>query len=97
MAKRFPYEYEHSIGATLDYSLDWNQGAWLTPGEVIIGSSWVTVDVGATITNQQIASGVTSAFIYLNTPNAVFDITNTITTNQGRTDSRTISLSCKRR
>jgi len=97
MSSRFPFEYEHSVDANLDYSMDWTLGKWLQVGEVILSSVWVPLTTGVTITNQQNVGGITSAFIHVNTPSKVYHVVNTITTSDGRVDSRTLILSCKQR
>lgn len=85
------FEYEHSPFATLDYGIDWN--AYLLTGELIVSSVW-NVDTGLTKSLEQILSGVTSLFITGGVPNTIYKLVNIITTNQGRTDARTIKLSC---
>lgn len=97
MRNKFPFEYDHSVGSNLDYSFNWIQDSWLAVGETILTSSWTPLESGVTITNEQNVNGITSAFISVATAGAIFKIVNTITTSEGRIDSRTLILSCKQR
>jgi hypothetical protein len=75
-------------GAVLDYSEDWT--SYLAAGETISTSSWVVkggdaaLVIGATILN----GNVCTAFVSAGTKGQVYELVNTITTNQGRTDAR---------
>ena len=85
------FEYEHSPLATLDYGIDWN--AYLITNELIISSTW-NIDAGVSKSSEQILNGVTSLFITGGVINTIYKLVNIITTSQGRTDARTIKLSC---
>ena len=92
---KYTNEYEHSVGASLDYSFNWNQ--WLEAGEVIVSSTWVG-EAGITLSNNQNVAGITSTFVSGGSAGELYKIVNTIVTSvEGRSDSRTITLSCKQR
>lgn len=93
------FEYEHAVGATLDYSFDWGGKGWLKVGEVITTSLW-TVPIGLTLVSQQNTGSITTVFVSGGVEGKVYEVKNTITTNNittPRVDSRTIILSCKKR
>ena len=91
-------EYIHAPLANLDYGFDWSQ--WLMQGETISISSW-TISGGLVKSQEQNLLGVTSVFISGGVSGTIYKLTNSITTSVSggvtRTDSRTISLSCKDR
>ncbi len=82
--------FTHAPGANLDYGFDWKSNGWLATGETIETSTWLAP--GLTLTRQQESNGVTSVFAAGGKKGSTHKLTNTITTNQGRTDSRTITL-----
>lgn len=86
------YEIIHAPGAILDYAFNWVE--WLQQGETISTSTWV-ISPSLTLTSQQNVNGVTSVFVNGGVVNKIYYLTNTITTSVGRTDSRTIVLSCQ--
>lgn len=91
-------EYNHAPGADLDYGFDWRENKWLETGEIITQSAWTVQPEGITLTRQQIAQdAVTSVFAAGGVNGRQYVLTNTITTSEGRTDSRTIRLNCKTR
>lgn len=79
--------YLKDPGALLDYTRDWT--AWLSAGETISTSQWI-VPAGLTLENQ--TNTTTKATVWLSggTVRTLYQITNRITTNQGRTDDRSI-------
>ena len=82
----------HAPGATLDYGVDWS--AWLAAGETIQASTW-TAEQGITLSRQQVLNGkVAVAFAAGGIAKRSYVLTNTVTTTDGRTDSRTITLRC---
>lgn len=84
-------------GADLDYGFDWATQEWLEPGEYIVESSW-SAPPSVVLTRPQILADTrTSTFARIDLAGYSGRITNTITTSDGRTDSRSILLSCKRR
>lgn len=75
--------------ATLDWKVDWS--AWLDTGETITTSTWIVADG---ITRSTDSHDDTSATIWLTggATGGVYTITNRITTNQGRTDDRSLAI-----
>ncbi len=75
--------------ASLQYEVSW--ASWLAAGEEITSSEWI-VPVG--ITEVSTANTETAATIRLSGGAAgqSYAVTNRITTNQGNTDDRTITL-----
>ena len=87
-------EIAQSPNANLDYSFDWTN--LLQAGESLVSSSWL-VPVALTASRNQLVSNITSVFVSGGVVDHVYHIVNTITTNTGRTDSKTIRISCKNR
>lgn len=86
--------------ATLDYTLDWS--AWLSKGDTISSSSWsVSVDSGDSnplaITQQTHTTRQAVVWVSGGMSDRAYRLTNTITTAQGRTDQRSLSLSIRER
>lgn len=86
------YEIIHAPGAILDYAFNWVE--WLQQGETISTSTW-DISPSLTLTSQQNVDGITSVFVNGGVINKIYYLTNTIATSVGRTDSRTIILSCQ--
>jgi len=91
------YEFDFAVGSTLDYGLDWKSKGWLDIGELIATSTWVASSTDITLSLSQNIAGITSVFVTGGVVGTVYKITNTIVTDAAnpRTDSRTITLSCK--
>lgn len=87
--------FTHAPGANLDYGFDWKSNGWLAEGETIETSTWSAP--GLTVTRQLHANGITAAFIAGGKKGNTYKVTNTITTSEGRTDSRTITLAVEDR
>lgn len=85
-------EFDHAPDANLDYGFVWT----LDTGETITNSSWAAT-TGITLSNLQVNVTTTSVFAAGGTIGQLYQLTNTIVTSLGKTDSRTITLSCKRR
>lgn len=83
----------HSPGADLDYIENWSE--WLGDGETVEQSQW-TATAGITLSRQTVLNG-THACVFAagGVAGQVYELTNTITTSQGRIDSRTITLRCQ--
>jgi hypothetical protein len=76
--------------ATLDYAFNWT--AWLQSGETI-STAVVTVPAGITLsTLAAINGGIVTFWLSGGTLDQVYEIACTITTSQGRTDSRSFPL-----
>ena len=87
-------EYEISPSAKLDFGNDWVKDGWLGTVETISASTW-TVTGGLTLSLPANVSGVTSTFVEGAVLGQSYVLSNTVTTNQGRIDTRVIKLSCK--
>jgi hypothetical protein len=85
-------EIVHAPGAILDYGFNWS--SWLQAGETIVSSTW-TIDPTLVLSSSQNVSGVTSTFVNGGTLGSVYTLINTITTSNGRVDSRALILSCQ--
>ncbi|PCI43055.1 MAG: hypothetical protein COB49_12845 [Alphaproteobacteria bacterium] len=82
--------------ATLDYVIDWS-GSYLLSGEQITASSWLILPQGASndlaVDNIPLpVSGVATVFITGGIAGKIYQLTNRITTDQGRTDERSITI-----
>lgn len=86
------FEIVHAPGAILDYGFNWS--SWLQAGETIVSSTW-TIDPTLVLSSSQNVSGVTSTFVNGGTLGSVYTLINTITTSNGRVDSRTMILNCQ--
>lgn len=75
--------------AVLDYMFDWT--AWLSSGEAI-SSSTMIVSAGVNLDSSSNTSSKATAWISGGTSGQPYAVTNRITTNQGRTDDRTITI-----
>ena len=78
------------VGSVLDYEEDWT--AWLG-SDTIASSSW-SVDDSEDIVIDSDSNTTTSAIVWLSagTLGEKYEVTNTIVTAAGRTDSRTIKV-----
>ncbi|MGB3443906.1 MAG: hypothetical protein WBA97_34645 [Actinophytocola sp.] len=75
--------------AVLDYGVDWS--AWLSEGEAITASNW-TVPSGITKDSQSHSGSDATVWLSGGTTGLSYEVTNRITTNQGRTDDRSIQI-----
>jgi len=73
----------------LDYGLDWV--SWLEEGDTIVASEW-EADTGVTVDSDEFTTTLTTAFISGGSIHKSYNITNTITTDGGRTTSRSIRI-----
>lgn len=80
--------------ARLDYQVDWTE--WLSDSETIQTSLWI-VPTGIASDDEDVTS--TSATVWLTggTAGQTYALTNRITTNQARTDDRTIQIVVRER
>lgn len=88
------YDFTKDPDAILDYGFDWSQ--WLGGGEQITSS---TMFASPGINVNSSSNTTTSATVWLSGGTAGFPytVTNRITTNQGRTDDRTITIRVQNR
>jgi hypothetical protein len=75
--------------AVLDYRWDWT--AWLADGEVI-STSVVLAPAGITLDSDTNDTTSTTAWLSGGTNGTDYDVVNRISTNQGRTDDRTMRI-----
>jgi hypothetical protein len=87
-------EFAHAFGSVLDYGVNWRGNKWLESDENIVTSTWQLVGGDITLGQTYNANGVTSVFVSGALAGKIYRLVNTITTSKGRTDSRTIVLSC---
>ena len=81
--------YRHDPNAVLDYSWDWT--AWLAAGESIT-SHTVVVPAELTLDSSAADTGHVTAWISGGVNRGDYEVTCRITTDQGRTDDRSIML-----
>jgi hypothetical protein len=87
-------QYKKDPTAVLDYVWNWaaaDPGPWLAPGETITAHV-VTADEGITIDSSSLVLGNQSVLAWLSggSAGAAYVVTCQITTNQNRTDHRSI-------
>lgn len=75
--------------ATLDWAFDWT--SWLSESETI-SSATVTVDAGLTKDSQTNTTTKVTAWISGGSLGTTYKVACRVTTNQGRTDERTIGI-----
>lgn len=80
--------------AVLDYAVDWTE--WLTEGETITDSTWLVPD-GLTEDSASHTTSRATVWLAGGTAGTRYAVTNRITTDQGRTDDRTITIDVKER
>lgn len=83
-------------GAVIDYVIDWSVG-YLQSGEQITASDWVISPAGAAQdlaieSTPSVVSGVASVFVVGGIAGKIYQLTNRIATDQGRTDERSITI-----
>lgn len=86
-------EYPKDPGAILDWVFDWTR--WLQEGEAITDSSF-SASAGITIVSDTHAATYTTVWLS-GGAQKVYSLSNTITTNQDRTDKRTITIKVSNR
>jgi hypothetical protein len=87
--------YVKDPDAVLDYGFDW--GPWLGT-DTIATSTWI-VESPLTIVPASESNDSTTTLVYISggTAGQDYDLTNRITTNDGRTDDRTIKIKVRSR
>lgn len=86
-------DYIKDPDAVLDYSFDWS--LWLANSETISTSTFSAV--GLTINSDSKTTTSTTAWISGGADGNVYQLSNKITTNQGRTDERSVTIRVKNR
>lgn len=79
--------------AVLDYKVDWSD--WLDT-DTIVTSDW-TVPTGLTLELETNTTTIATAWLSGGTVATSYNVTNEITTADGRTDDRTITIKVKER
>lgn len=80
--------YSMSPNAILDHGIDWSD--WLDH-DTISTSSW-SAAAGITVASSTKTASAAYCVVTAGATPGSYDVTNTITTSQGRTDSRTIRI-----
>ncbi len=83
---------------TLDYACDWS--AFLedgSPTDVIQASAWSITPAGPTLSGERLDGAVASVFVAGALAGRVYRLSNRVTTLQGRTAERSITLRCANR
>lgn len=86
--------YTKDPQAVLDYSLDWS--LWLSDLEAITVAAW-SVPAGLTKDSETLDSAIATVWVSGGTAGVDYTITCTVTTDQGRTDQRSLLLRCRDR
>lgn len=81
--------YNMDVSAVLDFAWDWSN--WLSASETIV-SSTATASPGISINSTSNTSSKVTVWISGGSIGRMYTVTNLITTNQGRTDERTITI-----
>lgn len=78
--------------SVLDYAVDWSE--WLASGDTITSSSWSVSGPDSALVIDTDTNDTTSATVWLSGGSValVYKAINTIVTDQGRTDERTIEV-----
>lgn len=86
--------FKKDPSAVLDYAFDWSD--WLATGETISTATW-TVPAGITKTDQD--ETTTTAVIWLSggTADTDYNVACAVTTSDGRTDERTMTIKVRNR
>lgn len=80
--------------AVLDYKVDWSD--WLAAGETLSTSTW-TVQSGLTKDSESNTTTVSTVWLSGGTAGTTYTAAVRITTNQSRTDDRTIEIRVEQR
>ncbi len=78
----------------LDWHQDWTD--WMEQGDSIMYSDWSISPEGPTISGEDIAGVLTTAFVDGLELGVSYELRNEITTTEGRTGARNITLRCQR-
>ena len=91
LARIAPFNFVQSPQAILDYAVDWT--AWLASNETIIGTPVVSVSAGLGLyTSPVVVGNFVVWWLAGGTVGQQYNVSCTITTNQGRTDVRSFVL-----
>lgn len=87
-------EYLKDPRSVLDYTLSWVN--WLAVGETIVTSSW-TVPAGITKDSESNTTTTSTVWLSGGTDGQNYILTHSVTTNQGRSESRDVGIFCRLR
>ena len=82
-------DHKKDPDAVLDWVWDWNE--WLDDGETIVTSTFLT-SVGIVVDSTSNTTKTATVWLSGGTAGQVYQVTNRITTNAGRTDDRSITI-----
>lgn len=85
--------------AVLDYAVDWGAAPWLADGDTITSSVWIVpaTEGGLVSVNETTTTTKTTIWLSGGVLAAQYDVVNRITTNQGRTEDRTLHFTIQQR
>lgn len=89
-----PTSYTKDPQATLDYLFDWS--GWLATGETITAST-MTATTGITVQSASFTTTTATVWLAGGTLGTAYQVTNHVTTNAGRQDDRTITITIRDR
>lgn len=78
--------------AVIDYEIDWSK--WLRGDDIVVTSEWI-VPAGITMDSESSDATTTTVWLSGGTAGSSYSLTNRITTAQGRTQDRTITIRVK--
>lgn len=84
-----PDNYLKDPSAVLDYVVDW--GTWMATGDTITTSEFIA-ETGITVDSDDHDDTTATVWLSGGTVGEIYEVTNRITTDQGRTDDRTIRI-----
>jgi hypothetical protein len=76
--------------AVLDFGLDWSD--WLESADVIAASAWTSTPIGLTLASESFDDTKAVVWCSGGLPGTTYTLTNRITTDDGRTDDRSIEV-----
>lgn len=88
--------YVKDPGAVLDYAINWAAG-YLQSGETLSSSIWTIAPNDMTQNSATSAAGITGITVSGGAAGQIYQLTNRITTSQGRTDERSITVRVEQR
>ncbi|MEQ1887569.1 MAG: hypothetical protein ABL951_00135 [Alphaproteobacteria bacterium] len=88
--------YVKDPGAVLDYSIDWG-GGYLQGGETLSSSIWTIFPGDMTQSAAGNTASVATVTVTGGVAGQIYQMSNRITTSQGRTDERSITVRVEQR
>lgn len=87
-----PSRFDKDPQAVLDYMIDWTD--WLD-GDTISASSWTLSGAGLTQTSNSFTDTTATVWLSAGTNFEIYKVTNHITTDGGRQNDRTLTITVK--